>query len=80
MQKIFGPDVGPSEAVAQILDSVRREGDTALRRWTEILDQTQLESFIIPPEELQEANDGLAASLSEALKKAVGRIRAFHEC
>jgi len=80
VENIFGSGVGPPEAVSQILESVRKEGDSALKHWTEVLDQTQSESFAIPSEELEKANESLSGSLSEALEKAVERIRTFHEC
>ena len=79
VERIFGPGVSPSEAVAQILASVREAGDTALERWMRILDQTQLVELRISPSEISAAGKSLTASLLEALNKAAMRIRAFHE-
>jgi len=79
VERIFGPGVGPSEAVALILASVREAGDTALERWIEILDHTKLDELRIPSQELLKAKESLSASLMEALKKAAGRIRTFHQ-
>lgn len=79
VQKIFGPGVGPSEAVSQIIESVRRDGDTALWHWSELLDRSKPDSFLIPSQELTTANANLSKPLAEALRKAVERIRAFHE-
>ncbi len=77
--KIFGAGVGPAEAVARILKSVREEGDTAIQRWTEILDKVRLEEVCIAREKLAEALDGLPESLAEAMRLSAKRIRDFHE-
>ena len=76
---VFGPGVTPHEAVTKILVSVREEGDTALKHWTEILDGTHLEDFRLPREALASAFEDLSASLLDALNTAAERIRAFHE-
>ncbi|HZD55108.1 MAG TPA: hypothetical protein VE136_00170, partial [Anaerolineales bacterium] len=47
-EKRFGKGVSPPAAVAQILRSVRLEGDQALRRWTAELDGIELQEFQIP--------------------------------
>jgi histidinol dehydrogenase len=80
VQKTFGPGMGPSGAVSKILESVKEEGDAALQHWSELLDGARLESFIIPSEELQFASEKLSFELSQALSKAVERIRTFHAC
>ena len=46
--RVFGQGVTPYEAVARILSSVREERDAALKHWTEILDNTQLNDFRLP--------------------------------
>jgi histidinol dehydrogenase len=78
-QALFGPGVTPPQAVAQILASVRAEGDAALFRWTKLLDRQDLESFKVPAEAFKRAYDGLPASLAGALEIAAKRIRQFHE-
>lgn len=79
VQKIFGPKAGPSSAVSQILDSVKHEGDSALQHWAEVLDQSRLDDFITPLSELKNAHATLAVPLTNALRRAVERIRTFHE-
>jgi histidinol dehydrogenase len=79
VESIFGSGVSPAEAVEQILASVREGGDTALERWMEILDHTQLDELRIPPQEISAAKLNLTTSLFEALNQAAARIRAFHE-
>lgn len=75
----FGEPLTPPEAVGRILDSVRTEGDTALRRWTRLLDRAEVDDFRVPPVRLAEALDALPATLAAALRAAAARIRAFHE-
>jgi histidinol dehydrogenase len=77
--QLFGPGVTPSQAVAQILASVRREGDAALRRWSELLDHVQLDDFRVPVEQLEAAWTSLSPSLARAMTTAADRIRAFHQ-
>lgn len=79
VEELFGPGVKPPQAVTAILQSVRSEGDAALTRWGEILDKTKLDDFLVPPERLQAAYQGLPQGLRAALDKAAERIRAFHK-
>ncbi|MCH8341363.1 MAG: histidinol dehydrogenase [Chloroflexi bacterium] len=79
VERIFGQGVVPSEAVARILASVREEGDQAVRRWSQVLDEVQVEELRIPNSDLVEASQDLPAALSEAQRTAADRIRGFHE-
>jgi len=79
VERIFGQGVVPSEAVARILASVRDEGDQAVRRWSQLLDEVQVEELRIPNSDLVEASQDLPAALSEAQRTAADRIRGFHE-
>ncbi len=74
----FGPGVTPPEAVRRILQSVRQEGDAALRRWTRELDRADLTDFRLPRASLEAALSTLPADLTQALRAAAQRIRAFH--
>jgi histidinol dehydrogenase len=75
---IFGPGTRPQDAVAQILESVRAEGDAALRRWSGILDDVIPETFKVSTSELASGFANLAPQLREAMTFAAERIRAFH--
>jgi len=76
---LFGEGVAPPGAVAQILASVRADGDAALQRWSALLDGVEMETFLVPAEALQAAWDDLDPDLAAALKEAAERIRCFHE-
>jgi histidinol dehydrogenase len=78
-EQIFGAGVTPPQAVAQIMRSVRDEGDAALRHWSQVLDKTAPADFYVAANRLAAAWDALPASLAEALTVAAGRIRAFHQ-
>jgi histidinol dehydrogenase len=77
--KLFGEGITPNLAVTQILDSVRLEGDAALRRWSQLLDQSDLGDFRVPQERFAQAYEGLPEPLRESLRLAAQRICSFHE-
>jgi histidinol dehydrogenase len=77
--QLFGPGITPPLAVAQILESVRQEGDAALLHWSKLLDRAELEQLRVPVEKLKAAFDGLDPDLADAMKAATDRIRRFHE-
>lgn len=68
-------------ATAEILQSIRVDGDKALLRYTERFDRVAAEhvsELEIPREDWQAALDGLPASQRTALEDAAARIRAYH--
>ena len=79
VEKLFGEGVTLPQAVTEILNSVRLDGDAALKKWSQLLDQTALEDFRIPQGMFKPAFDGLPEPLREALTLSAERIRAFHE-
>jgi len=79
VEEIFGNGVSPTQAVGQIMASVRDEGDAALQRWTQVLDNTDLDTFLTPAEELEDAYRHLPEDIKKALDTAVERIRDFHQ-
>jgi len=79
VEEIFGVGVTPEQAVRRILRSIQEEGDQALKKWTRILDHTDLETFLVPPAELEKAYRNLEPDLQKALDTAVRRIEDFHQ-
>jgi histidinol dehydrogenase len=75
----FGPGTTPAQAVARILASVREQGDTALRHWSETIDGAKLDDFAVPAARIAAASATLPAPLNQALRLAADRIRAFHQ-
>ena len=79
VEKLFGDGVTLPQAVSEILESVRRDGDNALRKWSRILDNASFDDFRIPVDWFEQAYNDLPSSLREALNLSAQRIRAFHE-
>lgn len=77
--ELFGEGITPPQAVAQMLTSVRQEGDAALRRWSKLLDRVELRDFLVPRRELITALDQIPADLRHALEHAIQRVQAFHQ-
>ncbi|MBN1889773.1 MAG: histidinol dehydrogenase, partial [Thermoflexales bacterium] len=78
IQRVFGQDLTPEQAVARILAEVRAQGDEALRSWTQRVDNLSLDSFEVPPQAWKDAFEALPAELAEALLFSAERIRDFH--
>jgi histidinol dehydrogenase len=78
IKKLFGESLTPEQAVSKILKDVRTNGDSALRKWTKVLDQIDLEPAPVAKESLRAALDSISPVQREALEKAAARIEAFH--
>ncbi len=77
-RRIFGRDVTPSEAAAEICAAVAAHGDAAVRDYTARIDRVTLEQFEVPREAMDAALARIAPELRDALLLAVDRIRAYH--
>ena len=90
IKKLFGEALTPGQAVSKILNDVRRNGDSALQKWTQVLDQTDpsartigqsgqgLVRASVPKEVLQSALEAIDPVQRGALEQAAARIEAFH--
>ncbi len=80
LEKTFGEKINAEEAVKRILADIRSGGDTALRKWSEQLDNFPKNvPFRISEEKIQEALINLPGEQREALETAVKRIRGFYQ-
>ncbi|MCC3377526.1 histidinol dehydrogenase [Cohnella sp. REN36] len=70
-----------NEAVAEIVGAVRREGDAALLRYTEMHDRVKLTSdrLRVDEAEIRAAYDKVEPAFLTALRQAAANITAFHE-
>ena len=68
----------PLEAVREILAEVRAEGDAALRRLTARYDRVDLDEIRVPRARMDQALEGLAPVLREALQAARTAISEYH--
>lgn len=66
-----------SATVQEILSSVRTNGDSALREYTERFDQVVPESWLVPKPALEEALEGLDHDLFHILEEAADNIMFF---
>ncbi|MEI7987509.1 MAG: histidinol dehydrogenase [Chloroflexota bacterium] len=78
IEKLFGERISPETAVSRILHEVRSLGDIALKKWTEKLDLTHLNSFNVPEEDIENAISDLPKEQIAALEESVRRVEAFH--
>ncbi|WP_018935257.1 histidinol dehydrogenase [Thioalkalivibrio sp. ALJ24] len=77
-----GEEAGVRDAVREILDAVKAEGDAAVLRYTARFDRLERDSVAgleVPPERLQVALEAIPAAQREALETAAERIRQYAE-
>lgn len=67
------------DQVIPILDQVRREGDVAIRRFTQEFDSVDLSSLRVSSSEIDSAVAGLDPAALAAIELAIGNVRRFHE-
>jgi histidinol dehydrogenase len=76
----IGEDPSAAENVRRIIAEVRREGDTAVRRYTETFDgKLAYEGLEVPRTEVDAALGRIEPELRSALEFAAGRVRSYHE-
>lgn len=68
----------PVEAVRSIVASVRADGDSAVRAFTERFDGVSIDTLRVPSDELRRALDAIAPELRGALEVARDNIEAYH--
>ena len=76
--KLFGESLTAEQAVTRILKDVRANGDSALREWTQRLDQIDLKPAPVSKAAIQYALDSISPAQRDALEKAAVRIEIFH--
>ncbi|MGM9926274.1 MAG: histidinol dehydrogenase [Bacillus sp. (in: firmicutes)] len=75
-------DSGTAEqrkTVQTIIESVREQGDAALKHYTKTFDGVELEQFLVEPEEIQAALAEIEDGILEIMKEAAANIADFHE-
>lgn len=65
--------------VLEILDRVKKEGDLAVKEYTEKFDGIVLDQFRVTAEEVEEALTLIDPAVRQALQDAAGHIREYHE-
>ncbi len=75
-------DEGIERTVAEILATVKKQGDSAVLDYTrrfDRLDAASMGALELPKSELKAAFDGLPAAQREALEAAAARVTSYHE-
>ncbi|PAV30590.1 histidinol dehydrogenase [Virgibacillus profundi] len=67
------------QAVLEIIKEVRKNGDDALRRYTEKFDGVNIDKLIVTEEEFSEAGELVTSEFSSALQQAKQNISEFHQ-
>lgn len=77
----FGEALTAEEVVLRIVGDVRREGDAALLRYTELLDGAALtaDALAVTPAEWEAGCAAVAPDIAGAIRQAAANIRAFHQ-
>jgi histidinol dehydrogenase len=78
LERLFHREIGPRDAVREIIADVRTRGDAALREWTYRIDGVDVESVHVDPAAMEAAWHGVAQPLRNALTAAAQRLREFH--
>ncbi|MBI4296738.1 MAG: histidinol dehydrogenase [Chloroflexi bacterium] len=78
IEKVFGQELTPEDAVRRILDDVQTNGDAALRDYTSRIDGVVPSSFEVSLKQLKAAYREVSPELVSALRLAARRIRSFH--
>ncbi|MBQ9802743.1 MAG: histidinol dehydrogenase [Clostridia bacterium] len=73
------PEVNVADIVADIITTVRKDGDKALFAYTEKFDKATLKSLAVTPEERAEALALVEPAFLDVLRRAADNIRRYHE-
>lgn len=74
-----GNDIVLHDAVADIIQQVRTNGDAAVRELTARFDDIELADFRVGDDEFEQAENELAASAIAAIDVAITNVQRFHE-
>lgn len=65
-------------AVKNLLNRVKKSGDSALRELTLQFDKVSVENFLVSPEEVQAAVNSIPVDLQKSIQTAASNIEKFH--
>ena len=73
------PKVDVAAVVAEIIETVRRGGDAALKEYCRRFDHAELTDLQVAPGEIEAARDAVDPAFLDVLERAAKNIRKFHE-
>ncbi len=65
-------------SVREIVSTVRRDGDAALRSYTERFDGAKIDAFAVPPADFAAARRALRPEQIAAIERAIQNVQTFH--
>ena len=78
-ERVFGERLSPIDTVSRIIDSVKSDGDQAVRTLTAQLEGMEYQSLEVAAADISAAADTVDSRVVEAFGHAADRIRRFHE-
>ncbi|MGF1739848.1 histidinol dehydrogenase [Vibrio profundum] len=82
-QVLQRPAISSSESIASVVDevvqSVRVDGDSALKAWSEKFDSVTLDAFLVSTQDVDAAAERLPEDIRAALQQAYDNISKFHQ-
>lgn len=75
----FGEDLGAEAVVARVVEGVRGQGDSEVRRFTAAFDRVEIADPRVSDETIDRAVERVGTATMDALQVAAARIRQFHE-
>ncbi len=80
-EQIFGSPLTPTQAVTQILEDVKTQGDQGLLTYIDKIDGQRLaaDQILVSEEEFASAQKVVSAEFKVALQVAIDNVRRFHE-
>ncbi|MCQ2463090.1 MAG: histidinol dehydrogenase [Clostridia bacterium] len=73
------PSVNVEDAVSEIIENVRKNGDKALFEYCEKFDKAKLDSLVVSQAEIDEAVESVEPEFLRILEAAAVNIRKFHQ-
>ena len=67
------------QKVIPVLQEIKLHGDVALKKFTQLFDGVEVNTFTVTEEEIQDAENLVSDELKEAIKSAYTNIHTFHQ-
>lgn len=77
LKRPYADDTAVRASVQNILDDVKANGDTALKKYTTLFDKISLDNFGVTAQEWKAA-ESISGKLKEAIQTAIANINSFH--
>ena len=80
-KELYGEDLSAAQIVDRIVNEVRKDGDSAVIKYTKLLDGAEFsaEDFLVTEAEYETAYAQADMKIVEALRKAIENVRRYHE-